>query len=104
MAKDEVANVPWNEHELPAIGFRVRWRKIYAVLDFEVTDTAANGEPYANGMVRFDGCCNVMFNDCAEQTMIHGCGRAGMTRLGALFEALYDLAIEAMPEHRDLLT
>jgi len=67
------------------------------------TSDIAIAERFADGEVRFDGCANVMFDECQNNVMLHGCSREDMTRIGNLFDVLYDIAIEAMPEHRDYL-
>ena len=66
-----------------------------------LTSVVEQAELFASGFIRFDGCANVNWH--GDRGMMHGCGREDMTRLGPLFDRLYDLAIEAMPEHAHYL-
>ena len=55
---------------------------------------------YLTGSIKWDGCSHNTFND----NYIHACSRQEMTRLGKLFETLYDIALELMPKNGDYLS
>jgi hypothetical protein len=58
---------------------------------------------YMHGSIRFDGCVNFMFDACAENCMLHECGRGGFRQTADMLEKLYDVAAEQMPQHEDYL-
>jgi len=115
----------WTDHPMPDLGLHVRTRKHFATLAFEVrvvigmtgdpkplyyaddpaagnmTSDVERADLYASGAIRFDGCANVDWH--TSECMQHACGREDMTRIGPLFDRLYDLAALAMPEHADYL-
>jgi hypothetical protein len=68
-----------------------------------ITEHIQEAEPSIDGNIKWDGCCNVSFRECSDNSMLHGCGREDMTNIGVLFDRLYDLAIELMPEHAENL-
>ena len=53
---------------------------------------------YAHGFLRFDGCMNMTVDDEAMQ---HFCGRGGVYEWAAALDAIYDIAVEVMPEWRE---
>jgi hypothetical protein len=57
-------------------------------------DTIEEAQIFAEGSVKWDGCCNFEFTDVP----LHTCSRADAGDLGRLLEAIYDLAAEEMPE------
>lgn len=68
------------------------------VLDFEHKDNACgstseveNAAILMSGTIKFDGCSDNRFGNGGY---IHGCFREHLTRLGPLYDHLYDWAIE----------
>lgn len=57
------------------------------------------GNTYLLGSIKWDGCSHNTFTD----NYIHACSRQEMTRLGRLFERLYDIAMELIPGNGDYL-
>jgi hypothetical protein len=68
----------------------------------QFTEDVEQAARFAHGSIRWDGCCNVMFDECADNCMLHGCCREDMSRIGKLFDELYGLAAAAMPEWVEL--
>lgn len=62
------------------------------------TQEPDEGENLIIGVIKWDGCSDVEFT-----SPMHGCSRSDMTRIGELFERLFDLAGELMPEHKENL-
>lgn len=122
-----VAKGPWEEHRFEDIQFHARIStKGEGWIDYEVYDLTfyddgegpplkfiaveRNGhgmagltndiekaERFMHGAIKWDGCSH---NNFASE-YIHGCERKEMTRLGALFEKLFDIACWLMPQHAD---
>ena len=59
-----------------------------------VTTYIEAADVYLHGSLRFDGCSHNHFGDPNRRGYIHGCQREHLTRLGPLFDRLYDWAIE----------
>lgn len=123
-AVGEVVERPWAIVELD--DHTIRWRMhSESLLDFEayaVSGTDQNGVRlyenehsnyqaiplsealrYVHGTIRFDGCVNFMFDECADNCMLHECGRAGFRRTAEMLEKIYDIAAGQMPEWEDYL-
>lgn len=111
---------PWIERRYADLQLHVQMRVVNtAVVDYEVrelsvyddgegdplkfnctTATGGNGvtthikasDVYIRGSIKFDGCSHTNFGDSSGY--IHGCQREHLTRLGPLFERLFDWAIE----------
>jgi hypothetical protein len=116
------AKGPWEDHLLEDIQFHVRIKmKGEHWMDYEVHDIAdedSEGQKlfafenehgtddltpdiekaiiFMHGAIKWDGCSH---NNLQEY--IHGCARKDMTRIGTLFEKLFDIACEKMPKSAD---
>lgn len=56
-----------------------------------------NAEVFADGFVKWDGCSNWLFNQGEDsQSMIHGCTRGDIARIGAVLSACWDWAKELL--------
>lgn len=53
-----------------------------------------NAVVFVRGEIKFDGCSHNWFGDPERKGYYHGCQREHLTRLGPLFDRLYDWAIE----------
>lgn len=62
------------------------------------TDNPDEGELLVRVEVKWDGCSHVYF-----QPYIHGCDRKDLTRFGALFEEIFDMAMAMMPGNNEYL-
>ncbi len=69
----------------------------------EIVEVASSAvaQVFCHGHIKWDGCCDVYFDE-QDGTMLHGCSRKDMTRIGKLFDALYDAALVLMPDREDL--
>ena len=63
-----------------------------------VTWGSAFTRPWLHGSIKWDGCSNWHF-DAQDDLMIHFCGPSDTAKLSKLFERLYQMAAEIMPEH-----
>ena len=61
------------------------------------TKDFSESKPLITGSIKFDGCCH------SDLGHIHGCSREEMTRLGKVYDILYDLAMERMPGSKEFL-
>ena len=68
----------------------------------EIVETTELAQVFCHGTIKWDGCCDVYFDE-QDSTMLHGCGRKDLTRIGKLFDVLYDMALQLMPDREDLL-
>jgi hypothetical protein len=59
------------------------------------TENVEEGEVLVKGHIKWDGCSN---NDFGESGYIHACSREGLTRLGTLYDRLFDWAMALMGE------
>jgi hypothetical protein len=120
------AKGPWEEHRFEDIEFHVRVSlKEGCWMDYEIFDLVlfddGEGPPlkfivehpeggpdtettdiekatrFMHGCVKWDGCSHNNF----DSAYIHGCERKEMTRIGILFDKLFDLACERMPQHAE---
>ena len=57
------------------------------------TEDVEKGEIYIKGTIKWDGCSH---NDFGDGGYIHGCERKHLTRLGILYDRLFDWAIELL--------
>jgi len=65
----------------------------------DITLDPEKAEIYLYGDIRWDGCSHNNFTN-----YIHGCSRQEMTRLGRLFETIFDIAMEIMPGNGEYLS
>jgi hypothetical protein len=65
------------------------------------TTNIEKGAIYLDGSIKWDGCGHHNFSD---NGYIHSCSRQEMVRLGKLFDKLYDIALELMPDNGDYLS
>lgn len=113
---------PWIERRYPDLQLHVQMRVCGRFsVDYEVRELSlyddGDGEPlkfvcttntggsgitthitaadvYIHGTIKFDGCSHNYFGDPDRRGYIHGCQREQLTRLGTLFDRLYDWTIE----------
>jgi hypothetical protein len=106
----------WRDHHLEDLEVHVRTHMSHrAWMDFEVYDIVGHeyetgttlyrqrgedmtphvekAEKFLTGHIKFDGCSDVNLHKS------HACCREDWTRLGPLFDRLYDIAIESMEPH-----
>lgn len=84
------------ETKTPFITWKNSWN--------EPTSNIEEAEPFLKGSIKWDGCSHNTFAPGDNSGYIHGCGREDMIRLGKLFDVLFDIAIELMPDHKEYLT
>lgn len=58
--------------------------------------------PFLSGEVKWDGCSNWDF-DIQDRCMLHFCGKGEAAGIGGLFEWLYGIAAEWMPDSEEHL-
>ena len=73
----------WHDEQTPCYGN-----------DFDPTP----GDPDLSARVKWDGCSDWTIDS------FHACTRSQIIRFSKLFERLYDIALELMPEHKENLT
>lgn len=71
----------------------------YQLEDADDPESVVDVRPLLTGQIKWDGCINV-----STVGIMHGCERSDVTRLAVLFDRLYDLALEMMPQHRRYLS
>lgn len=59
-----------------------------------VTPHIAAADVYLHGTIKFDGCSHNYFGDPDRRGYIHCCQREQLTRLGPLYDRLFDWTIE----------
>lgn len=62
-------------------------------------DTSVNHEecqPFLDGFLKWDGCCNVMFSEQRDNSYLHFCGLKETQKIARLFEKLYRIAPECI--------
>lgn len=62
--------------------------------DLKPTPDINTAPPLIRGMIKFDGCSHSNFGD--EHGYIHGCSREEMTRIGKIYELLFDIATKTI--------
>lgn len=112
-----MSELSWQERIYEDIELHVRVKASQAVVDYEVrklimhddgvgpalkfetfesgsnemTTDVEKADILIKGYIRFDGCSN---NNFGEGGYIHACSREDMTRLGTLYDRLFDWAIK----------
>ena len=66
----------------------------------DVTPDVEKAEILVQGTIKFDGCSH---NDFGDGGYIHGCQREHMTRLGTMFDRLFDWAIKLIGDDGEYL-
>jgi hypothetical protein len=59
-----------------------------------VTSHITAADVWLRGSIKFDGCSHNYFGDSDRGGYIHGCQREQLTRLGPLYDRLFDWTIE----------
>lgn len=96
----EVRNlILWDVHEGEPLKFEFRDPTMNGGIT--ASSDVEKGEIYLEGSIKFDGCSH---NNFVDGGYVHSCSRSEMTRLGRLFETLYDMALELMPDNREFLS
>lgn len=114
----------WREKAIEELEVHIRYRPTNApddvtvMMEYEVRDACFYADevsfpegkdmedtsPILNGQIKWDGCSHNYFGEEEMKGYIHGCSRKDMVRLGAIFDALFDLAATLMPENREDLS
>ena len=61
------------------------------------TDKLEDADRYLRGEIKWDGCSHWYFDE-QDRVMLHLCGRDAALDIGRLFEAMFDIARELMPD------
>jgi hypothetical protein len=119
---------PWQVRELPEdIGYTIRGRLLNdARAEVQAFERVANGPAqyrkrgsrqvkdwvgvdglddahrFLSGSIKWDGCFDVRIEPEDGASMPHFCGRKEAVAVGALFDALYDLACDLLGPSCDL--
>lgn len=98
IARTSMHSKHWMDFEVVEMGGRYldTGELVYQKRDDKTGDVTTDinaAALFCHGHIKWDGCCEARFMDS------HGCGREAWTRLGPLFDRLYDIAIESMEPH-----
>jgi hypothetical protein len=100
----------WVDYEVRQLGTRDADGKHRFLVDTpegrEETDDPERKPPFLHGTIKWDGCSHNYFDGEGRpgDGYLHGCGRGDMTRLGDLFDRLFDQALEMLgPEWAEYL-
>ena len=65
------------------------------------TEGIYNAQPYFEGTIKWDGCCDVIYSD-QKNCMLHYCGASDYRESHNMIEGLYRYASENIPSWDDL--
>ena len=63
----------------------------------EFTTELEDAELFIDGYVRWDGCSNWLFHECARGFKIHACSKKELIEIGAIMAACHDITAELLP-------
>jgi len=80
----------WLEDDLPA------YVKDGASSNLDYVEDTEYATVFIEGHVKWDGCSNWMFQECLDNTYIHGCSKSDITRIGLILGECYDWTKELL--------